>query len=48
MMGLPSHGKSFTISGISIARIAGVMIVEHWGIEDANGMMQQLGHVPTE
>ena len=44
--GVPPTGKSFKISGMYIVRIANGKIVEHWGVEDALGIMQQLGLMP--
>jgi len=46
-MGIPSTGKNFSIEVIDIIRIVGGKIVEHWGIMDNMGMMQQLGVVPV-
>jgi predicted ester cyclase len=45
--GVPPTGKSFKISGMYIVRIANGKIVEHWGVEDAIGIMQQLGLMPA-
>jgi predicted ester cyclase len=45
-LGAPPTGKHLTTSGISIFRIAGGKIVEHWGENDALGALQQLGLVP--
>lgn len=44
--GIPPSGRSFRITGISIARIASGKIVEHRGVEDAVGLMRQLGAMP--
>jgi steroid delta-isomerase-like uncharacterized protein len=44
--GLPRTGKSFSVTGITIARLSGGKIVESWNNWDALGMMQQLGGVP--
>jgi len=44
--GVPPTGKSFKIGGMYIVRIANGKIVEHWGVEDAIGIMQQLGLMP--
>lgn len=41
--GLPGTGKPFTMTGAYIVRIAGNQIVEHTGIEDALGMLHQIG-----
>ncbi len=39
-------GKKATITGISIFRIAGGKIVEHWANQDDLGWYQQLGMAP--
>ena len=44
--GVPANGKSFRISGQFIVRIQNGKIVEHFGIEDAIGIMQQMGLMP--
>jgi len=41
--GIPATGKPFSISGISIARVADGKLVEWWENADALGMMQQVG-----
>ncbi len=45
-MGTPPTGKQVTSTGMSVFRIANGKIVEHWGENDALGVMQQLGLVP--
>ena len=45
-MGTPATNKQISIQEIDIARIAGGKIVEHWGLEDSLGLMQQLGMIP--
>ncbi len=45
-LGLPPTGKLITFTGISIFRLAGGKIVEHWGQEDELGLMRQLGAIP--
>ena len=45
-MGMPPTGKSFTTTGMIVYRIANGKIVEHWGVNDTVGLMQQLGHMP--
>jgi steroid delta-isomerase-like uncharacterized protein len=47
LMGLPPTGKVVTVSGMDITRFAGGMAVEHWGMNDELGMMQQLGLIPA-
>ena len=44
--GIPPTGKRVTVTAITIERVAGGKIVEHWIEMDALGMMQQLGVVP--
>ena len=46
LSGIAPTGKQFTISGVSIARIAGGKLAEGWINWDALGLMQQLGVVP--
>lgn len=41
--GLPGTGKPFTMTGAYIVRIADGLIVEHAGVEDALGMLAQIG-----
>ena len=45
-MGTPATNKQISMQEIHICRIAGGKIVEHWGLEDSLGMMQQLGMIP--
>lgn len=45
-LGLPPTGKLIKFTGISIFRLAGGKIVEHWGQEDELGLMRQLGAIP--
>jgi predicted ester cyclase len=45
--GVPANGKSFRISGQYIVRIQNGKIVEHFGVEDAIGIMQQMGLMPA-
>jgi steroid delta-isomerase-like uncharacterized protein len=44
--GIPPTGRSVTISGMSIYRIADGKVVEDWSNYDGLGMMQQLGVIP--
>jgi len=46
LSGIAPTGKQFTISGISIARIANGKMAEGWVNWDALSLMQQLGVVP--
>jgi steroid delta-isomerase-like uncharacterized protein len=47
-MGLAPTGKRMSMAGISIYRIAGGKIVEHWGVWDTLGMLQQMGAMPAQ
>lgn len=47
-LGVPSTGKQAAWSEIHIARLANGKVVEHWGIGDQLGMMQQLGLIPEQ
>ena len=44
--GIPPTGKQITVTALTIERVVGGKIVEHWIEYDALGMMQQLGVVP--
>jgi len=44
--GAPPTGKSFKVTTMSVFRIANGKIVEHWGVVDGTGVMQQLGLMP--
>ena len=46
-MGIAATGKKISYGEIHVVRIAGGKMVEHWGVEDQMGMMQQLGVVPS-
>jgi predicted ester cyclase len=46
MMGMPATGKSVDIDFIDILRFKDGKLVEHWGVTDNLGMMQQMGVVP--
>jgi steroid delta-isomerase-like uncharacterized protein len=47
LMGIAPTGKTVTVTGIGIDRIANGKIVEHWESFDQLGMMQQLGVIPA-
>ena len=47
-LGLPATGKSATWQEIHIVRVSGGKAVEHWGLVDMIGVMQQLGALPTQ
>jgi predicted ester cyclase len=42
-MGLAPTGKEITLEGISLFRLAGGKIVEHWAVQDGLALMTQLG-----
>jgi steroid delta-isomerase-like uncharacterized protein len=47
-MGIPPTGKAVDVQGIDIIRFADDgLALEHWGVFDALGMMQQLGAMPA-
>lgn len=46
LMGISPTGKSSTVMGISISRVAGGKIEEGWVNWDILGMLQQLGVIP--
>jgi steroid delta-isomerase-like uncharacterized protein len=46
LMGIAPTGKQVTLTGISVIRISGGKVAEHWVTWDTLGMMQQLGAVP--
>lgn len=45
-MSLPPSGKQVAVQGITIDRIAGGRIVEHWRETDMLGLLRQLGAIP--
>jgi steroid delta-isomerase-like uncharacterized protein len=47
LWGIPATGKEVEVTSISMDRIEGGKIAEHWTHADQLGMMQQLGVVPT-
>ena len=46
-MGITANGKKVSFGEIHVVRFDGGKMVEHWGIADQMGMMQQLGVVPS-
>ena len=46
LMGVPATGKTLTLKGINVFRVADDRIVERWGRLDQLGVLQQLGLVP--
>ena len=45
--GVPATGKQATWSEIHIGRLVNGKVVEHWGLVDQLGMLQQLGLAPA-
>jgi predicted ester cyclase len=45
-LGIAPTGKDVQMSGISIHRVAGGKLVEHWGQIDAFGLFMQMGSMP--
>ena len=43
LMGIPATGRRIAVDEIHIVRCVDGKVVEHWGVEDSLGMMQQLG-----
>ena len=48
LMGIAATGKHMSFAEVHIIRIANGKAVEHWGVEDMLGMMQQLGVIPAD
>jgi len=46
LMGIPATGKAIRVAAISILRIEGGKIAEHWCVWDTLGLLQQLGVAP--
>ena len=45
-VGIPATGRTFTIAGIDIYRVADEQLCEHWHVIDQLGMLAQLGLLP--
>ena len=46
-LGLSATGRSVSITGVVIARVAGGQIVEAWNNWDQLGLLKQLGAIPS-
>jgi predicted ester cyclase len=46
-MGLPPTGRRVSFEVLDISRFTGGKLVEHWGVADNLGLMQQLGLIPA-
>lgn len=47
-MGIPATGRSFTIAGIDVYRVADRKMAEHWHVVDQFALLQQLGLLPQQ
>ena len=47
LMGIPPSGRQVTWIGMGVYKIADGKIVEQWGIDDALGLMQRIGAIPS-
>jgi predicted ester cyclase len=46
LLGVPATGREVEIVVMDLVRVAGGRIVEHWGLVDRLGLLQQLGALP--
>jgi predicted ester cyclase len=46
LLGIPPTGTEVEILVMDVVRVAGGRIVEHWGVVDRLGLLQQLGAIP--
>jgi predicted ester cyclase len=46
-MGIPPSGKAVEWREMHIYRVVGGKIVEHWGVIDQLGLLQQIGALPS-
>lgn len=47
IMGRPPTGRKLEIDVIDIGRFSDGKMVEHWGVPDQIGMMEQMGFLPS-
>lgn len=47
-LGVPANGRPIDIESISIYRVEGGRVVEHWGQNDVGRLMVQLGVTPPQ
>jgi predicted ester cyclase len=43
LFGLPASGRELAVDGVDILRIEGGQIVEHWGLTNTTGLLEQAG-----
>ncbi|MEX2599044.1 MAG: ester cyclase [Dehalococcoidia bacterium] len=48
LMDIPASGNAVSIRSMDWVRIANGKIVEHWGVDDQLGLMQQIGAIPVQ
>lgn len=46
LLGMPPTGKHVRVEAIDLCRFAAGKLVEHWGVFDRMGMMEQVGAIP--
>ena len=46
LLGIPATGTEVEILVMDVVRVADGQIVEHWGVVDRLGLLQQLGAIP--
>ena len=46
LFGVPPTGRRVSIESITVERVSGSKIREHWRVTDTLDMMQQLGAIP--
>ncbi len=46
LVGIPPTGRTFETTAIDICRFESDRLVEHWGVPDRLGMLEQLGLAP--
>jgi steroid delta-isomerase-like uncharacterized protein len=47
-LGMPPTGRQAAVTGITIYRLAGGRLVEHWDEFDLAGLLQKIGIIPAE
>ena len=47
LFGVPPTGQRLSITSITVERVSGGKIRDHWRVTDELGMMQQLGVIPV-
>ena len=45
LLGIPATGRRLEVDGIDIVRVADGRIVEHWGLTNSVGVLEQVGTV---